>query len=252
MGQVGRWNGHKFEVSPSKIYSFSDLTIKGEMEAKDVKKSKAGYVSRKSGKPTEVSLTVKLNAYTGCDVRAEALKFVTEARAGKKDYFYVGSKKLVTCKLILTSATVSNPVISASGKWVSADVKMTMKQCGKGDGDGSNGDGGSGGGGGGGGGGNGGGGGGNGGGGGTGRGGGNGTKGSKKYSTKTSGTTGNKKVHGVGRDVVAGQKKVHGVGRKVTSDYKKKTVKTATSVINSYKQKPKTFSQRVAELKAKA
>lgn len=243
MGQVGKWNGHKFEVSSNKIYSFSDLSIKGEMEAKDVKKSKAGYVSRKSGKPTEVSLTVKLNAYTGCDVRAEALKFVTEARAGKKDYFYVGSKKLVTCKLILTSATVSNPVISASGKWVSAEVKMTMKQCGKGDGDGSNGDGGSGGGGGGGG--------GNGGGGGTGRGGGNGTKGSKKYSTKTSGTTGNKKVHGVMMDVAKDNKskgKVHGVMTAVAKDQKAKTVKTATSVINSHRSKPQSFYQKVKTL----
>lgn len=91
-------------------------------------------MSRKHGKPMEVSLSVALNAMTGCDVRTEAMKFVEEARAGKKDYFYVGNKKLVTCQLMLTDASVKDVAITNGGKWVRAEVSLTMKQCSKNDG----------------------------------------------------------------------------------------------------------------------
>ena len=129
---MGRWNGHKFVISPKKIYSFTGLQVKGSSELKDKKDSGQGKVARKGGNPTEVSMTIPINAFTGCDVRAEAMAFVKEARAGKKDYFYVGSKKLVSCKLMLTDATVKEVEITAKGKWKYAEVQVTMKQCNKG------------------------------------------------------------------------------------------------------------------------
>lgn len=130
--EMGRWNGHKFIISPKKIYSFTGLQVKGSSELKDKKDSGQGKVARKGGNPTEVSMTIPINAFTGCDVRAEAMAFVKEARAGKKDYFYVGSKKLVSCKLMLTDATVKEVEITAKGKWKYAEVQVTMKQCNKG------------------------------------------------------------------------------------------------------------------------
>ena len=81
-----------------------------------------------NAKPAEISLTVVLNALTGCDVRKEALAFVSEAKAGKQDYFYVGNAKLVTAKLMLTDATISDVEITNGGKWVNAKVQLTMKQ----------------------------------------------------------------------------------------------------------------------------
>lgn len=131
--EMGRWNGHKFIVSPTLIRSFSDLQIKGSCELKDKKNSKQGYVSRKGGNATEITLTVILSAFTGCNVRKEAMDFVKEARAGKRDYFYVGGKKLVSCRLMLTSATVKNVEISHNKTWVNAKVSLTLQQCGKND-----------------------------------------------------------------------------------------------------------------------
>ena len=131
--EMGRWNGHKFIVSPTLIRSFSDLQIKGSCELKDKKNSKQGYVSRKGGNATEVTLTIILSAFTGCDVRKEAMAFVKEARAGKRDYFYVGGKKLISSRLMLTAATVKNVEISHSKTWVNAKVALTMQQCGKND-----------------------------------------------------------------------------------------------------------------------
>lgn len=133
MAEIGRWNGHKFIVSPELILGFTDLQIKASSETKEKKKSKQKYVKRKNGKPTEVTLTVKLTAQAGCDVRSEAMAFIADARAGKKDYFYVNNKKLVTCKLMLTDATVKEAVIPNGGDdWVSADVSLTLKQAAKG------------------------------------------------------------------------------------------------------------------------
>ena len=134
MAEIGRWNGHKFEVSSSLIRSFTGLQIKGSSETEDKEDGSQKYVSRKKGKPVEVSFTIHLNARLGCNVRSEALKFVSEARAGKKDYFYVGNKKLVTCQLMLTDATVKEIGLINKGTWTQADVQVTMKQCSKNDG----------------------------------------------------------------------------------------------------------------------
>lgn len=133
MAEIGRWNGHKFEVSSSLIRSFTGLQIKGSSETEDKEDGSQKYVSRKKGKPVEVSFTIHLNAHLGCNVRTEALKFVTEARAGSKDYFYVGNKKLVTCQLMLTDATVKEIGLINKGTWTQADVQVTMKQCSKND-----------------------------------------------------------------------------------------------------------------------
>lgn len=130
--EVARWNGHKFKVSSKLIRGFTDLQIKGSSETEDMEKDKDIYVKRKNGQPTEVSMTVMLNAMTGCDVRKEAIAFVSEAKAGETDYFYVGNKKLISAKLLLTSANVKEVHLAPGAKWVRADVQLTFKQSGKG------------------------------------------------------------------------------------------------------------------------
>ena len=130
--EIGKWNGHKFVVSSKLIRGFTGLQIKGSSELKSAKDSGQGKVKRKGANPTEISMTIKLNAFVGIDVRKEAMAFVKEARAGKKGYFYIGKKKLVSCKLMLTEATVKEVEISIGGKWTSAEVLVTMKQCNKG------------------------------------------------------------------------------------------------------------------------
>ena len=127
--EMGSWNGHKFTISPTRILSFNDLKIKGssEMEGKD--ESTQGYVARKGANPTETEITIHLNAMTGCDVRKEAMGFVSDARDGEFDYFYIGGSKLVPYKLMLTDAQVSEVEMTGKGTWIKADVSLTLKQC---------------------------------------------------------------------------------------------------------------------------
>ncbi len=134
MGEIGRWGGHVFEVSPQIMRSFSGLTIKGASETEEKESSSDKYVSRKNAKPTEISLRVQLNALLGCDVREEALGFVEDARTGRSDWFYIGEEKLVPQALMLTEASVDSVAISPAGTWVEAEVRMTMKQAGTGGG----------------------------------------------------------------------------------------------------------------------
>ena len=131
MAETGRWNGHVFTVSPGKVLSFKDLQVKGSSETDEKKSGSQKYVSRKNGKPVEISLTVKLHAATGCDVRKEAMALVSEASNGKKDYFYIGGSKLVTCQVMLVNADVKEVTISPANKWLHADVALTLKQCSK-------------------------------------------------------------------------------------------------------------------------
>ena len=131
MAEIGKWNRHTFIVSPTLIRSFNGLTLKGSSETGEKTSGSQKYVTRKSGAPLEVSLTVQLNAATGCDVRNEAKQFVADARSGAKDYFYIGGTKLLACKLMLTEASVTETEIAPGGKWVSCSVKLTMKQASK-------------------------------------------------------------------------------------------------------------------------
>lgn len=134
MPEVGRWNGHLFEVSGSLIRSFSEMSIKAGCETEDKTSSKQKYVSRKSGNAAEVSMKIYLLKAMGVDVRAETDSFIAEATAGKKDYFYVGGGKLLPCQLMLTQAEVHEIEIAPGGTWVSAEIQLTMKQADKGDG----------------------------------------------------------------------------------------------------------------------
>lgn len=135
MAEIGRWNNHVFEVAPNVIRGFGNLTIKGSSETDEKATGGQKYVSRKNGNPAEVGVTAILSALTGSDVRAEALTFVDEARLGAKGYFYIGGKKLMTCPLMLTDAVVSEAVIAINAAWISCEVKLTLKQCGKYDGE---------------------------------------------------------------------------------------------------------------------
>ncbi len=133
MAEIGRWNGHKFEISPSVIRGFTGLTVKGSCETKDKKKSKQQYVTRENGKPSEISLTVVLNAGLGCDVRTDSMQFISDATSGAKDYFYVGNSKLLTCKLMLVDASIKELQVGDGNTWLHAEIALTMKQCDKGD-----------------------------------------------------------------------------------------------------------------------
>lgn len=132
--ETGSWNGHKFIVSPRLIRGFTGLSIKGASETDVKTASSQQYIKRKAGKPMEVTLTVGLNAALGCNVRVEALKFITDARSGASNYLYIGNKKLVTCQLMLTAASVDEVEIAPNNKWHSAKVNLTMTQASKNDG----------------------------------------------------------------------------------------------------------------------
>lgn len=134
MAEIGSWKGHTFTVTPTLIRSFTGLTIKGSSETEDKTSSSQKYVSRKNSNPSEISLTVELNALTGCDVKEEALNFVKQAHNGEKDYFYLVGKKLIACQLMLVEASVTETVIAANGTWTNCKVKLVMKQCAKYDG----------------------------------------------------------------------------------------------------------------------
>lgn len=134
MGNIATWNNHNFIVSPSLIRGFTGLTITSGSETEEKTSNSQNYAYRKNGAPSEVALTVELNALTGCDVKSEALAFISEAHAGAQSYFYIGGKKLLTCQLMLTEAQVSEVSLSANGGWISCKVALTMLQCSKMDG----------------------------------------------------------------------------------------------------------------------
>ena len=133
---IGEWNAHLFTVNSTVIRGFTNLTVKASCETKDKKKNKQAFVQWKKANANEVTLEVVLNAFAGCSPREEAMAFLEDARNGADGYFYVGGEKLMTCKLMLTQADISEIVMTPGGIWTSAKVKLTMKQSSKADGTG--------------------------------------------------------------------------------------------------------------------
>ena len=131
---VGRWHGHKFTVSSKKVMSFIGLQLKGSSETEDLIKGTEKFVKYKNAKPKEVSFTIKLNAFLGCDVKKEAKALVKESEQGIMDYLYIGRRKVMSCKLMLTEASVKEMAFSAGMKWLWADVAVTFKQSSTNDG----------------------------------------------------------------------------------------------------------------------
>ncbi len=129
MAEIATWNGRKFTVSPSLIRGFSGLSIRGSSDTEDVTSGSEKYTSRKNSKAIELSLTAELSAFTGCNVRTEAMAYVEDARNGATDYFYVGGKKVVPCKLMLTDAAIADISIAPNGTWTFCKVNLTMKQA---------------------------------------------------------------------------------------------------------------------------
>lgn len=136
MGVIAEWNGHQFVVEPTKIQSFKELSITGGIETKKSTTSGSDQsVSKKNGNARKVTLCAILNRSTGCeDVQAEAMNFVQEATDGAEDYMYCGGEKLLACKLMLTSAKVSQIEMTGSGYWTYAEVELTLEQSTKMDG----------------------------------------------------------------------------------------------------------------------
>lgn len=130
--QIGSWGNHTFEVNPALIRSFTGLTIRGGAEVDEKTSNNQKYVQRKAGNAHELTVTVILSAYLGCDVRAEAMSFIEDARNCEEGYFYIAGKKLLPETLMLTEAQVSEVQLSPSGEMVHAQVQLTMKQSDKG------------------------------------------------------------------------------------------------------------------------
>ncbi len=135
--QIGSWGNHTFEVNPVLIRSFTGLTIRGGAEVDEKTSNNQKYVRRKAGNAHELTVTVILSAYMGCDVRAEAMSFVEDARNCEEGYFYIAGKKLLPEPLMLTEAQVSEVELSPTGEMVHAQVQLTMQQSDKGDAKGS-------------------------------------------------------------------------------------------------------------------
>jgi len=135
--QIGNWNGHVFEVSDRLIRGFTELSIQGGCETTEKNTNEQKYVERKYGNAQSISLVVGLNALLGVnDVQGEAMQLVAEAEAGATAYFYLGSRKLVSCQMMLTRADVVE-IVTAPGRgdrWISCNVRITLQQASDNDG----------------------------------------------------------------------------------------------------------------------
>lgn len=129
MGRIGKFGDFVFEIGESALL-FEGLKLSGDAETEDQEGDGQKYVSRKNGKPVEVSLTAILEASLGCDVEGTALAMVAAAQKGETHHLYLGEKRLFDFSLMLTKAATEEIQLSPGGKWVRTKVALTLKQAG--------------------------------------------------------------------------------------------------------------------------
>ncbi len=135
--EIASWGGHRFEVGPGLIRSFTEMTLRGSAEVEEKVSDNQKYVERKAGNGWELTITAVLSAYLGCSVREEALEFANDAKESRSEYFYMAGKKLVPEKLMLTEASVQDVEIAPNGQWVRVNVQLVFKQAERGEGGGT-------------------------------------------------------------------------------------------------------------------
>lgn len=129
-----RWDSLDFHVKPNDIIGVKGISITGSCETEEKESGGEKYTSRKAAKGIEFSMTAMLNAYLTNGVKSKALEMVRIATEGRSGYLYMGTRKLLPSRFMLTSAKVQNITIAAGGEWVSCEVALTFKQASKIDG----------------------------------------------------------------------------------------------------------------------
>lgn len=129
---LASWAGKTLEVSGSKIEGFDTLSYYAEAVTEDKEKSDQQYKAFKLAGARTINVTVLLRSALGVDVKAEIDDWMKLLEDGKKAKFYVAGVAISSEEYILTSVRCDQVLISASGKWKSADMALEFAQTGAG------------------------------------------------------------------------------------------------------------------------
>ena len=127
--EIAAWWKYRFIVSPNAIMGFKGLQVKASCELESKDNSQAGIAVRKRANPTEVSFDAVFCALTGVSPREESHDLLLAAQNGYQSHLYIGGKKIISYQFMLTDATLQDVEVTPKGKWVSAKMHLTMKQC---------------------------------------------------------------------------------------------------------------------------
>lgn len=134
MNELISWSGNggiSFFLSSDSIRGFKDLVISASTKTKEEKADGEQFAKKESKGSYQITLTAILNEMLDDDIQTVALSMTEAARKGSSGYFYNGGKKLFPAKFMMTDAKISNLNMIPTGGWISCEVALTLKQCGK-------------------------------------------------------------------------------------------------------------------------
>lgn len=123
-----------FQVTPSTIRAVESLKITAETDTNNASANQQAYVTKKEGKPAQITFTVFLSASLGVDVEADLERLLEYARDGRQDYLLIGGRKIIGSLFMLTKCEATDIAMTPGGMLSSCKVNLTMKQAGPNDG----------------------------------------------------------------------------------------------------------------------
>ncbi len=115
--QVGKFGTKLFEVSASRVYTFDNLNISGSLrtESGDAASKKPPTTVKGAGL-LKLSLTLKLQAAFGVDVRQEVEDWLALLDAGKAYPFILCGRAVSVNSFLLVSVKQQKPLIVGIGR----------------------------------------------------------------------------------------------------------------------------------------
>lgn len=129
MALLAQFGELRFEITSSGALLFDNLKLTAECETEDKTDNSQKYVSKKNGKPVQISFTVLLKAALGIDVEQSVSYILYAAQGNVTERLYIGQTCIFPFRMMMTKADVEEIQISPGGIWTSAKVKVTLKQC---------------------------------------------------------------------------------------------------------------------------
>ncbi|MFQ6954357.1 MAG: hypothetical protein ACLRSP_02185 [Flavonifractor plautii] len=124
---IARWGPKGFLTSPTKIVPFNGFTTSLTLKSDSENDTSGTAPTNTRGRELRpVSFETIYLAAAGVDPRAQVEEW--ESLLGQSYPLYIGEKRFGPSKMKLTSVSTSEVQTTATGKWISCKVAMTLEE----------------------------------------------------------------------------------------------------------------------------
>lgn len=115
-------------MTPTKIYSFSDLELGGSVKTKDVKVGNVNKAEWDGLEAASYSCSVPLDASLGVDVQKEVKRWMQHMRKGTRSNLLIGGQDIFGVPFLLKKCEAKKVRLAGNGTWLRATLELDFEE----------------------------------------------------------------------------------------------------------------------------